>query len=173
MTSMTSQAVEDLQRMTVPRLRERYAEVFGEPTRSGNRQFLVRRIAWRLQAMDEGDLTDRARRRAAELARDADLRVRAPSGPILASGPTVAPTAAFRRTMTVTGRVVQLGDQRLPGPGTVLRREFKGVEHLVTVLADGFEYEGKSYRSLSAVATAISGSHWNGYLFFGLTKEPA
>ncbi len=173
MTSMTNQAVDDLQRMTVPRLRERYAEVFGEPTRSGNRQFLVRRIAWRLQAMDEGDLTDRARRRAAELARDADLRVRAPSGPILASPPVAAPTAAFRRTLTVTGRVVQRGDQRLPGPGTVLRREFKGVEHLVTVLADGFEYEGKAYRSLSAVATAISGSHWNGFVFFGLKKEPA
>lgn len=176
MTSMTNQAVEDLQRMTVPRLRERYAEVFGEPTRSGNRQFLVRRIAWRLQAMDEGDLSARARRRAAELAREADLRVRAPSGPILANGPhapAVAPTAGFRRTMTVTGRVVQRGDHRLPGPGTVLRREFKGVEHLVTVLADGFEYEGKPYRSLSAVATAITGSHWNGYLFFGLTKEPA
>jgi hypothetical protein len=53
----------------------------------------------------------------------------------------------------------------------VLRRTFKGAEHEVTVLPHGFEHEGKTYRSLSAVATAITGSHWNGFLFFGLTKK--
>src|SRR5215212_5928140 len=67
-----------LQRMGVAALREKYAEVFGEATATGNRTWLIRRIAWRIQANAEGDLSERARQRAAELARDADLRVTAP-----------------------------------------------------------------------------------------------
>ncbi len=67
-----------LQRMTVAELRERYEEVFGEACRSHHKQWLVRRIAWRMQANAEGDLSERARKRAAELANDADLRMKAP-----------------------------------------------------------------------------------------------
>ena len=63
-----------LQRMTAKQLRDKFAEVFGETTNANNRAWLVKRIAWRLQALAEGDLSERARRRAAELARDADLR---------------------------------------------------------------------------------------------------
>jgi len=65
-----------LQRMTVRELRERYAEVFGEETPADNKAWLVKRIAWRLQVLAEGDLSQRARRRAAELANDADLQLR-------------------------------------------------------------------------------------------------
>jgi hypothetical protein len=65
-----------LQRMTVKELRARYAEVFGEETPARNKVWLVKRIAWRLQALAEGDLSQRARRRAAELANDADLQLR-------------------------------------------------------------------------------------------------
>jgi hypothetical protein len=72
--------VETLKRMAVGGLREKYLEVFREPSRSGNKQFLWRRIAWRLQALEEGDLSERARRRAMELAKDADLRIRPPKG---------------------------------------------------------------------------------------------
>ncbi|MFN4260887.1 MAG: DUF2924 domain-containing protein [Gemmataceae bacterium] len=67
-----------LQRLTVKELRHRYAEVFGEPTNANNRAWLVKRIAWRLQALAEGDLSERAHRRAAELASDADLRMNPP-----------------------------------------------------------------------------------------------
>jgi DUF2924 family protein len=63
-----------LQRMTVRDLRTRYAQVFGEETRAGNKPWLVKRIAWRLQSLVEGDLSERAQR-AAELANDADLRL--------------------------------------------------------------------------------------------------
>ncbi|NUN53627.1 MAG: DUF2924 domain-containing protein [Planctomycetaceae bacterium] len=66
-----------LQDMTVPELREQYREVFGEETRSRHKEFLWRRIAWRMQANEEGDLSERALRRAAELANDADVRLRA------------------------------------------------------------------------------------------------
>src|SRR5262245_45582947 len=67
-----------LKRLTVKELRDRYAETFGEPTNGNNRAWLLKRIAWRLQALAEGDLSERARQRAAELARDADLRTTMP-----------------------------------------------------------------------------------------------
>lgn len=70
-----------LQRMGVAALREKYAEVFGEGTTTGNRTWLIRRIAWRIQSNAEGDLSERAKARAAELARDSDLRVTAPKEP--------------------------------------------------------------------------------------------
>ena len=62
-------------------------------------------------------------------------------------------------------------DPRLPLPGTILRRQYRGRVVQVTVLREGFEYEGEVYRSLSAVAKAVTGSHWNGLLFWGLTKK--
>jgi hypothetical protein len=67
-----------LQRLTTVQLRQRYLEVFDEAARSSNKTWLIKRIAWRLQAMAEGDLSDRARQRAAALARDADLRLAPP-----------------------------------------------------------------------------------------------
>ena len=70
--------IEQLRSLTVNGLREKYREIFGEDSRSGNKDYLYRRIAWRLQANAEGDLSERARRRALEIANDADLRVRAP-----------------------------------------------------------------------------------------------
>jgi len=149
-----------LKHMTVAELRARYAEVFGEETRSRHKVFLVKRIAWRLQSLAEGDLSERARRRAEQLANDADIRMTPP-----------------RRTPGPEGQAVAVGtlrvsaDKRLPMPGTVITREYKGRTVVVTILPDGFEYEGKVYRSLSAVARAITGTHWNGYHFFRLGKH--
>lgn len=77
-TRTIQQQIDELRDMPVSRLRERYAEAFGEPTTSGNRQWLYRRVAWRIQSLAEGDLSERARRRAAELARDVDVWVRPP-----------------------------------------------------------------------------------------------
>jgi hypothetical protein len=155
-----------LKQMGVAELRAKYAEVFGEPTRTGNKDFLFKRIIWRMQALAEGDLSERARRRAAELARDADLRTTIPRPPAVSAG-------AGHRTVTAT--VPHPGDGRLPPPGTVLTRMYRGRPHNVTVLPDGFEYDGQVFGTLSAVAKAITGSHWNGYLFFKIAKpkEPA
>jgi hypothetical protein len=147
-----------LQRLTVKELRNRYAEVFGEATNANNRAWLVKRLAWRLQALAEGDLSERARRRAAELASDADLRMN-PPGTMPAAGTeerTTSYVLAFKP------------DDRLPPPGTILTRKYKGGVLQVKVLPHGFEYEGEVYGSLSAVARAITGSHCNGYLFFKL-----
>src|SRR5271154_7289768 len=70
-----------LERLTMRELRGKFADLFGETTLAGNRTWLVRRILWRMQALAQGDLSERARRRAAELANDADLRVVAPRLP--------------------------------------------------------------------------------------------
>lgn len=153
--------VAELSRMSVPQLRERYESVFNEPARSNNKQHLLRRIAWRVQALAEGDLSERTKARAAELARDADLRVRPPKDPPV---PVPAPAAP-----TVRGTLLVPNDERLPAPGTLLRREYKGRQLLVKVLESGFEFEGEVYRTLSAIANKVTGGHWNGWAFFGVT----
>lgn len=153
-------ALNSLNRMTVSQLRERYAEVFGEAARSFNKQHLIKRVVWRLQAMHEGDLSDRARRRARELSNDADLRIRPPADHM--------PENVNGMVATSTFRVVT--DNRLPMVGALLRRDYKGRTILVRVLPKGFEFDGEVYRSLSAVARKVTGAHWNGYHFFGLPR---
>jgi len=156
--------VASLQRMTVRELRTRYAEVFGEATRARNKAWLVKRIAWRLQSLVEGDLSERARLRAAELANDADVRLSPPKAKL-------APPSPASRTKAAT--LADGGDQRLPLPGTLITREYKGQQLQVKVLPKGFEFEGEVYKSLSAVAKEITGQHCNGYYFFRLCKEQA
>lgn len=150
-----------LRRLTVGELREEYARLFGEETRSRNRDWIFRNVAWQLQANAEGGLSERAKRRAAELARESDVRPR--SRQLLTPG---QPAAA-------APRIVQVGpvrDRNAPLPGTVLCRDYKGQNVVVRVLEDGFEWNGRVFASLSAVAGAVTGGHWSGALFFGLRK---
>ena len=161
-TQTLAQEVAALQRMTVKELRARYAEVFGEATNANNRAWLVKRIAWRLQARAEGGLSERALRRATELADDADLRMNPPPMKAAATVEDDAPPV----------RVLKFqADDRLPPPGTVLTRKYKGQLVQVRVRPDGFEYEGEVFTSLSAVAKKITGSHCNGFLFFRLDRK--
>jgi len=159
--------IEKLRRVSLAAMRLEYREVFGEETRCRNREHLFRRIAWRLQALAEGDLTERARERAREIARDADLRIIAPRDFFTVEG---APVRTARQASS------RPADCRLPLPGTLLTREWKGRTLLVEVLADGFRFENHCYPSLSAVALAATGTRWNGIAFFGLIgkgrKEP-
>src|SRR5436190_20619822 len=145
-----------LQRLTIPQLRLRYAELFGQATSAKNRTWLLRRLAWRIQALAEGDLSDRARQRAGELANDADLRTTVPRAP--RSVPAVVVDLPPLP-------VVTRSDPRLPMAGTVLTRDYKGQTLHVQVLARGFAYAGKNYQSLSAVAKAVTGAHCNGFHF--------
>ena len=144
-----------LEAMTVYELQAKYAQVFGEETRVGNKAWLVKRIIWRLQALAEGDLSERARRRAAELAQDADLRLSPPRRKQTTSAP-----------VPKNGMAPALANGHLPLPGTILTRWYKGQTLKVQVLRQGFEYQGQVYKSLSAVAKAITGSHTSGHLFF-------
>ncbi len=154
--------IENLRRANLAELRARHWKVFHEPTRSRNREQLFRRIAWRLQALAEGDLSERARARAEEIALDADLRMVAPQGFF---------TLESERIETVPGdRNLAKEDRRLPIPGTLLKRNWKGRNLLVEVLRKGFRYEGRYYSSLSAIAFEVTGTRWNGLAFFGLTS---
>ena len=148
-----------LTRMATRDLQIRYAELFGEGTRVHNRTWLIKRIAWRIQAVAEGDQSERARQRAAELANDADLRLAAPM-PKTSIGTAVRTIQQPRRR-----------DSRLPEPGTILTRPYKGQDLQIKVLQTGFEFAGHVYASLSAVAKEITGSHCNGYLFFRLVQK--
>lgn len=146
--------------MTVDELQARFAEIFGEQTNGRHKVWLTKRIAWRMQANAEGGLSERARRRAMELANDADLRVTAPRKP--------KSPGAESRTVTMPAKIKPKTDLL---PGTVLQRPYKGNVVRVNVLADGFEYAGERYKSLTAVAKAVTGKHWNGFHFFGLRQN--
>jgi hypothetical protein len=155
MKNELDQELNRLRQASVETLRRRYAEVYGEYPRTGNKIWLLRRILWRLQALAEGDISQRAQRQAALLANDADLRLFPPaSSKVTSFSSTECPH-----------------DSRLPRPGTFLNRRYKGQVHQVQVLANGFAHQDITYRSLSAVAKAISGSHCNGFLFFRLTTK--
>ena len=156
--------IESLRHMTVGQLKQKYTEVFGEETRSNHKQFLFRRIAWRMQAVAEGGLSERARRRALEIANDADLRIRAPKTTFGGNFDLSADHTAKR---VVAGQP----DPRLPAPGSAIERSYKGRKIAVKVREDGFEYAGKLYKSLSAIAREVTGTKWNGFLFFGLAAN--
>ena len=156
--------VAGLQKLTVKELQARYAQAFGEETPGHHKGWLIKRIAWRLQAQAEGDLSERARQRAAELANDADLRLSPPKLSAALPAPDRTTTMAIRP---------QHGAGRVPIPGTVIVREYKGQTLEVKVLPQGFEFEGEVYKSLSAVAKKITGQHCNGFYFFRLGKEAA
>ena len=159
-----------LSHLTVGQLRQRYADIFGEPTKSANKTWLVKRIAWRLQANAQGDLSERARQRAALLANDADLRL-SPPKPRTVPIPNGDAAASIRPTTPEPAPLIP--DRRLPLPGGILSRPYKGQQLQVTILQSGFAYQGKVFASLSAVAKAITGSHCSGYLFFRLVTKRA
>jgi len=153
--------VATMQRMTVGQLQAKFETVFGATPRSRHREWLIRRIAWRLQANAEGDLSERARRRALELANHADLRVTAPAG--MGNYPKGPP----RKRRAKSTRY----DERLPGPGAQITRQYKDQTIVVTVLENGFEFRGEVLPTLTAIAKQVTGSHWNGFHFFGLAKS--
>lgn len=153
--------IDALQRMTTSELAERFAELHGYACRTRHRAYLVRKIAWRLQANAEGDLTERAQRRADELADDAQVRVMAPKTPVRPHQPG-APTTMHRDLRE------EHDDPRVPPVGSAIVREYKGGTIRVVVHSDGFEWEGERYRTLSAVAKRVTGSHINGFRFFRL-----
>lgn len=132
-----------LQKMAMPDLVIQYRTVFGKDPRVKNRQWLWRRVAWKIQEIAFGGLSNVAKRRIDELIAEMDL----PFG-LDAAAAQSRPGA--------------------PTPGTTLTRLWHGREIAVRVLDRGFEWDGVPYRSLTAVAKAVTGTHWNGRLFFGV-----
>ncbi len=138
----------NLKSMSVSELQDKYRELFDEDSHSRNRAYLVKRIAYRIQELAGGGLSDRARQRVDVLAQSAPMR----------RSPLPEPADPCHR------------DPRLPPAGTVIRKMYKNGVHEVTVLADGFEYCGERFNSLSAIAKKLSGMQANGFAFFGLAK---
>ncbi len=148
-----------LARMQPEKLQGLHQKLFGRAVPSGNSELARRRIAWHAQSEREGGLPESARQHALAIAKEASLRIHVRRG---GTGPL--PHA------TVTG-IVSDHDSRLPMPGSVLIKEHRGKTVSVRVLDAGFEYDGRRFASLSAIAKAITGTKWNGFLFFGLAKE--
>jgi DUF2924 family protein len=151
-----SQPIDQLRHMTTAQLKLKYRELFGQPSHSNHKAYLFRRVAWRMQAVAEGGLSERARQYAREIATDADLRLCAPNQPIQTQ-PAVRVASASRQR-----------DPRVPPPGTQLIKRYKDKTLTVTVLEDGYQYGERVYKSLSAIARQVTGTQWNGYVFFDL-----
>ncbi|MEJ5368048.1 MAG: DUF2924 domain-containing protein [Bryobacteraceae bacterium] len=151
--------------MNVPALREEHRKVFGKEPASSHRQFLFRKIAWRLQADAEGWQPDGLLELARGIARNSPLRNR------------VVTNASKRHAglppeQTAVATIEPDRDPRLPMPGGWIMKQYKGRSHVVQVLDDGrFAYNDRRYTSLSAIAQEITGTKWNGLLFFGLTEK--
>jgi len=128
-----------MEEMPVAQLRNRYAEVFGETTNGRNKQWLLKKIIWRLQSMAEGDLSERARARAMEIASDADIRRRPPKAP------SAKPDAPQSPPIPVAGSP----DNRVPIPGSTITREYKGRLLEVLILDEGLRVRNSNRSVLS------------------------
>ncbi|MCC6366317.1 MAG: DUF2924 domain-containing protein [Bryobacterales bacterium] len=154
----------ELVKMNVAEFQQQYRDVFGEEPASAHRQFLFRKIAWRVQADRGGGLPESVHEIARAIAKDAALRIRVISN-------ADKRRAGIPLEQTVTTTISPDHDSRLPMPGGLIVKQFKGQTIVVKVVDDGFEYGDRRYSSLSAIAQEITGTKWNGFLFFGLTKE--
>lgn len=151
MTSIVKQ-IEELRAMTVPELVARYKKVFGKEPKVKNREHLWKRIAWKIQEQRFGGLSVAAQRRLEELISEIDL-----------------PLEENQRAVMGKRRIPRAPQE--PAIGTELVRVWKNQEIRVRIVDGGYEHEDVLYRSLSAVAKAVTGSHWNGPLFFGLRNR--
>lgn len=145
-----------LDNMTVSQLSEWYRQLYGEPPRTRHRKALQKRLAFRLQERTLGGLSSEVQATINALGAELPERWRMRLAASPKTGPqTSAPTAPLR-------------DPRLPAPGSVVRRIYRGKLYEATVEEQGFSFLGKSYRSLSAIAKQITGTAWNGFDFFEL-----
>jgi len=157
--------LEELPRMTAAQLQAVHRQMFGAAHPISNCQHLRRKIAWHMQAAKEGGLPESVRQYALGIARCTELRSR------------IAENASRQRAAIPPDRtattVVRTQDARLPMPGSMIVKKYNGRTLVVKVLDDAFEYEGRRFTSLSAIAGEITGTRWNGFAFFGLAKESA
>ena len=142
--------VAELPNLPYASLKQQWRDLFGTEPPNYSAPMMVRRLAWRIQEIAYGGLTDWATNELAERVKGERLD---------ADGPGAARKARKKRRTS------------LPAPGTRLVREWEGERHEVTVLRGGrLEYEGRAFRSLTSVAYAITGGHRNGPRFFGLRE---
>lgn len=140
-----------LKEASVPELQKRYSELFaGKKASSNNKTYLWQKIAYRIQELEYGGLSEEAQNKAKELTCKYD--------PI--NNKALRPNVAAKHHLS--------RDNRLPIPGAMITKNYKGTDIRVKILEKGFEYNGKAYKTLTAIAKEVTGSHWNGFLFFNL-----
>ncbi|MBI4584573.1 MAG: DUF2924 domain-containing protein [Planctomycetes bacterium] len=144
--------IDNLRQLKVPELVARYETVYGKPPRVKNREWLWKRIAWKIQEQRFGGLSETARKRLEELIAEIKL-----------------PVGEQKRT--ISGKLRDTSKPDEPAVGSTISRQWRGQEIQAKVVEGGFEWNGVVYRSLSAVAQAVTGAHWNGKLFFGLVSR--
>lgn len=179
-----------LEDATMAQLREKWREVFGEDTNSHNKQYLLKRLRYRIQEVSEGrqGLSVEACERILELSKNSGFRTRVPSRrpspqpaiqaalslpSALAPAPNPSGVQAAQNSPPTGPKATQQHplDARLPVPGARLRRQYQSKMIEVIVLEQGFEFEGRTYKSLSKIALEITGTRWNGFVFFGLKAK--
>ena len=133
-----------LKTATTPDLKAQWRDLFDSEPPPFNRRYLESRLAYRIQELAYGGLKPETIRRLERLGEELDGGDRT------------------KRSLRA--------DRDRPITGARLLREWQGVEQIVTVTADGFEWQGRPYKSLSAIARAITGTRWNGWVFFGLRR---
>ncbi len=145
-----------LKNKTTPELQEEFEALFdGQKASSDNKIYLIRRIAYRLQELEYGGLSQGAQNRLKELIGLYD--------PV--NNKAIRPKVSVETQARTKNRG---RDTRLPIPGTIITKDYRGKKYQIKLLEDGFEYDGKIYKHLTAVAEKITGAHWNGYNFFNL-----
>ena len=137
-------------------LQAKYAELFpGQQAPSNNKVYLWRKIVYRLQELEYGGISSETQDKIQELIRQFD--------PI--NNKALRPDDTLKEH---SQKIKLRRDKRLPIPGTVIIKEYKGIKLEVKILESGFEYHNKVYKSLTSIAKEVTGAHWTGYLFFNL-----
>lgn len=145
-----------LKESSLDELQARFAELFpGQQAPSNNKVYLWRKIAYRLQELEYGGISSETQGKIQQLIQQYD--------PI--NNKTLRPNS-IPENQPKKSKLSR--DKRLPIPGTVIIKEYKGIKLEVKILESGFEYHNKVYKSLTAIAKEVTGAHWNGYLFFNL-----
>jgi glucan-binding YG repeat protein len=172
----TSIDIAQIQTLTIKQLKAQIAEVTGQTVKSNNRPYLVGKLAKALEtkalkakAAAEAEQARNAKK--AKTTKAATTKNEKASKKAEKSAKAEKAEKAERRTRT-SPRKAGERDPRLPAVGTVLEREHKGKKIRVTVLEDGFRYEGEIYNSLSTIARVATGTIWNGFTFFRIAPYP-
>lgn len=151
----------ELSTLRVPQLKSRLQQILGKPVHTNNRAYLIRKLAWHIRDRAEGHQVPRTLQE------------------LLDAGPAILPDRWRERLARATDPTLSTPspafdperDPRLPPAGTELVREYRRHTHRVIVHEADFEYGGRRYRSLSAIARQITGTPWNGMAFFGLARR--
>ncbi|MDD3149941.1 MAG: DUF2924 domain-containing protein [Candidatus Gastranaerophilales bacterium] len=142
--------INELQRLSRDELIKKWQKLFkNEPPKSGRKEFLIKHIIWQIQAKKYGGYSTQTIKQLEKLANK---------------------ISKSKSVDDIDVKAVKIFSKLEIKAGTKLIREFKGQKHEVAALEKGFEYKGKKYKSLSAIANEITGTRWNGKVFFGLRK---